>query len=67
MKSYKTLDELMLAKDHGKVPASFVLILDNDSVHGKDIIGSGKIQFRSDPATLLRDLLDYVGLAYDEA
>lgn len=62
---YTTLAELLEARDNGRVPTAFQLVLDNDDVHGYG--GDNSAVFRSDPATLLRELLDYVGLPYDEA
>ncbi len=64
---YKTLEELLEAKDNGLVPGSFMLVLDNDDVSGWAGHKDREKVFRSDPDSLLRDLLDYAGLPYDEA
>ncbi len=67
--TYETLDALMEAKNNGLLPETFCLILDNDDVSGWVDTGGGdrKKFFQSDPESLLRDLLDYVGLRYEEA
>jgi hypothetical protein len=62
--TYHTVQELMDAKDNGELPATFRITLDNDSVDG--YAGEDKL-FDSDPHDLLRELLDYVGLRYEEA
>lgn len=64
---YRTLESLMTAKDNGELPAGFLLILDDDDV-SSTIVDSldNEHTFSSDPHSLLRELLDYVGLEYDE-
>ncbi len=64
----RTAGELLAAKNNGELPVDFMLVLENDDVHAYvEQDGKPVCRFRSDPHTLLRELLDYVGLPHDEA
>lgn len=60
---YCELKKFLEAIQKNEIPASTMLILDNDIVFA---FTEGQQVFQSDPHTLLRQALDLLGVDYDE-